>query len=75
MGIVRCDYVEKFPGHFLIESPKVDFMTNLDTYGAIPRSDSMDLVDSVEKFPGILLTDSKSAGVNLSSLKFQDLVP
>ena len=30
-----------FPGHFLIKFPKVDFITILDTHGAIPWSDSM----------------------------------
>ena len=44
--------MNKFPGFFLIESPKVDFITILDTHGAIPWRDSMDLVYSMEDFPG-----------------------
>ena len=70
--------MEKFLGNFLIESPKADFMAILDACEAIPRSDSMDLVESVETFPGNSLTYSKSAGVILSTLStlstnFQDI--
>ena len=60
--------MDKLPGNFLIDTPKVGFMTILGTYGAIPRSDSMAFVESMEKLPGIFLTDSMSAGVFLSIL-------
>ena len=66
--------MNKFPGNFLIESPKVDFITILDTHGAIPWSDSMDLVYSMEKFPGNFSTESKLDGVILSTI-FQDVFP
>ena len=66
--------MNKVLGNFLIESPKVDFITILDTHGAIPWRDSMDLVYSMEKFPGNVPTESKSDGVILSS-NFQDLSP
>ena len=66
--------VEKIPGNLLIESPKVDFVTILDAHGAIPWSDSMDLVYSMEKCSGDYPTDSKSDGVILST-NFQDIFP
>ena len=65
--------MEKFPGHFLVESSKVDFMTILYTHEAIPWSDSMDLV-YVENFPGNVPTESKSVGVIMST-NIQDLFP
>ena len=64
--------MNKFPGNFLIESPKVDFITILDTHGAIPWRDSMDLVYSMNKFPGKFPIESKFDGVILS-INFQDL--
>ena len=64
--------MNKFPGSFLIESPKLDFSTILDTHGAIPWSDSMDLVLSMKKFPGNFSTESKLDGVILST-HFQDI--
>ena len=64
--------MNKFPGNFLIESPKVDFITILDTHGGIPWSDSMDLVYSMEKFPGNFSIESKLDRVILST-NFQDL--
>ena len=64
--------MNKFPGNVLIESPKVDFITILDTHGAIPWSDSMDLVPSMKKLPGIFSTESKLDVVILST-NFQDL--
>ena len=64
--------MNKFPGNFLIESPKVDFITILDTHGGIPWSDSMDLVYSMEKCPGNFSIESKLDRVILST-NFQDL--
>ena len=64
--------MNKFPGNFLIESPKVDFITILDTHGAIPWRDSMDLGHSMNKFPGNFLIESKFDIVILS-INFQDL--
>ena len=64
--------MNKFPGNFLIESPKVDFITILDTHGAIPWRDSMDLVYSMNKFPGNFIIESKFDGVILS-INSQDI--
>ena len=64
--------MNKFPGNVLIESPKVDFITILDTHGAIPWRDSMDLGHSMNKFPGKILIESKFDRVILS-INFQDL--
>ena len=64
--------MNKFPGNFLIESPKVDFITILDTHGAIPWRDSMDLGHSMHKFPGNVLIEPKFDRVILS-INFQDL--
>ena len=63
--------MNKFPGNFLIESPKVDFMTILDTHGAIPWRDSMDLGHSMNQFPGNVLIESKFDVVILS-INLQD---
>ena len=62
--------MNKFPGNVLIESPKVDFITILDTHGAIPWRDSMDLGHSMNKFPGNFLIESKFDRVILS-INFQ----
>ena len=64
--------MNKFPRNVLIESPKLDFITILDTHGAIPWSDSMDLVSSMKNFPGNFSTESKLDGVILSA-NFQDM--
>ena len=61
-----------FPGNFLIESPKVDFLTILDTHGAIPWRDSMDLGHSMNKLPGNFLIESKFDR-GIMSIIFQDL--
>ena len=50
--------MNNFPGNLLIESLKVDFITILDTHGAIPWRDSMDLGHSMNKFPGNFLIES-----------------
>ena len=64
--------MNKFSSFFLIESPKVDLIAILDTHGAIPWSDSTDLVYSMEKCPGTFSTESKLDGVILSAI-FQDM--
>ena len=63
--------MNKFPGNFLIESPKVDFITILDPHGAIPWRDSMDLGHSMNKFPGFFLIECKFGRVILS-INLQD---
>ena len=64
--------MNKFPGNFLMESPKLDFITILDTHGAIPWSDSMDLVPYLKKFPGNVSTECK-LDVAILSTNFQDM--
>ena len=64
--------MNKFPGNFLIESPNVDFITILDTHGAIPGRDPIDLGHSMNNFPGFFLIESKFDRVILS-INFQDL--
>ena len=65
--------MNKSSGNFLIESPKVDFITILDTHGAIPWRDSMDLGHSMNRFPGYFLIESKFDRAILS-INFQDFV-
>ena len=64
--------MNKFPGLFLIESPKVDFITILDTHGASQWRDSMDLGHSMNKCPGNFIIESKFDRVILSVI-FQDI--
>jgi|OM-RGC.v1.036823460 hypothetical protein len=58
--------MNQFPRNVLIEPPKVDFITILDTHGAIPWSDSMDLVYYMDGFPG---------NFSILSTNFQDVFP